>query len=222
MVTTRYQATGVEVEFESGSRNRVLRNLLGIARVRDMNLAESQALEIAQDLALDKFDADHRFTAQDICDLHALWLGPIYSWAGEYRSVDIGKGGFQFAHARLIPNLMAALEQDSLKKHTPCRPTDDTTLVYALAEVHAELILVHPFREGNGRLARLLTLLMALQAGLPPLDFSPMLGRGKHIYIGGIHAAMGRDYSPLAAVFEKIIVRSKQHAAANTRQKFLD
>ncbi|MBT9474746.1 Fic family protein, partial [Polaromonas sp.] len=85
----------------------------------------------------------------------------------------------------------------------------------ALAEVHAELILVHPFREGNGRLARLLALLMALQAGLPPLDFSPMLGRGRRIYIGGIHAAMGRDYLPLATVFEKIIVRSKRRAAAN-------
>ncbi len=58
---------------------------------------------------------------------------------------------------------------------------------------------------------------MALQAGLPPLDFSPMLGRGRRIYIGGIHAAMGRDYRPLTAVFEKIIVRSKQCAAASTR-----
>lgn len=217
MVTTRYQATGAEVEFEPGSRNRVLRNLFGITRVRDMNLAESQALEIAQDLALDKFDADYRFTAQDICDLHTLWLSPIYPWAGVYRSVDIGKGGFQFAHARLIPNLMATLERDTLKKHTPCRPADDATLAFALAEVHAELILVHPFREGNGRLARLLTLMMALQAGLPPLDFNPMLGRGRRSYIGGIHAAMGRDYGPLAVVFKKIIARSKQRAAANTR-----
>ena len=63
--------------------------------------------------------------------------------------------------------------------------------------------MVHPIREGNGRLARLLSLLMALQAGLPPLDFSPMLGRGQRIYIGAIHAAMGRDYQPLAAVFGK-------------------
>jgi cell filamentation protein len=167
-------------------------------------------------LALDRFDADHRFTAQDICELHTLWLGPIYPWAGEYRSVDIGKGGFQFAHARLIPGLMAELERGALNKHTPCHLADEAALALAMAEVHAELILVHPFREGNGRLARLLALLMALQAGLPPLDFSPMLGRGRRIYIGGIHAAMGRDYQPLAAVFEKIIVRSKQCAAANT------
>ena len=112
---------------------------------------------------------------------------------------------------------MAELERGALKKNTPCRLADDAALALALAEVHAELILVHPFREGNGRLARLLALLMALQAGLPPLDFSPMLGRGRRIYIGGIHAAMGRDYRPLAAVFEKIIVRSKQRVAANTR-----
>ena len=56
---------------------------------------------------------------------------------------------------------------------------------------------------------------MALQAGLPPLDFSPVRGRGRRIYIGGIHAAMGRDYRPLAAVFEGIIARSKQRIAAN-------
>lgn len=205
----------MEAEFEPGSRGRVLGNLLGITRVRDINLAESQALEIAQDLALERFSADHRFTARDIRELHALWLGPIYSWAGEFRSVDIGKGGFQFAHARLIQGLMAELERGALNRHTPCRPTDDATVALALAEVHAELILVHPFREGNGRLARLLALLMALQAGLPPLDFSPMLGRGRRIYIGGIHAAMGRDYRPLAAVFEKIIARSKRRAAAS-------
>lgn len=217
MATNRYQATGVEAEFEPGSRGRVLRNLLGIVRVRDMNLAESQALEIAQDLALDRYDADHRFTAQDLCDLHALWLGPIYLWAGEYRSVDIGKGGFQFAHARLIQGLMTELERGALRRRTPCRPADDAALALALAEVHAELILVHPFREGNGRLARLLSLLMALQAGLPPLDFSPMLRRGRRTYVGAIHVAMGRDYQPLAAVFEKIIARSKRRAAANRR-----
>lgn len=216
MGTHRYRATGREVEFEPSSGGRVLRNLLGITRVRDMQLAESQALEIAQYLALDRFDVDHRFTAQDLCDLHTLWLGPIYPWAGEYRSVDIGKGGFQFAHARLISGLMAELEQGVLNKYTPCRPAKDGLLALAMAEVHAELILVHPFREGNGRLARLLVLLMALQAGLPPLDFSPLLGRRRDIYIAGIHAAVGRNYRPLTAIFQKIIARSKQRAAANT------
>lgn len=101
MTRQKYEATGVQSEFQPDSRNRVLRNFLGITRVRDMNEAESQALELAQQAAIERFAAEHRFTAVDIRELHRLWLGPIYAWAGEYRDLNIGKGGFQFAHARL-------------------------------------------------------------------------------------------------------------------------
>jgi cell filamentation protein len=213
----RYVATGPEAEFEPGSHGRVLRNLLGITRVRDMNEAESQALVLTQEDALDRFGPEHRFTADDICALHRLWLGPIYAWAGEYRSVNIGKAGFQFAHAPLIPGLMAELERGVLARLTPCPPAQDADLARAMSEVHAELILVHPFREGNGRLARLLALLMALQAGLPPLDFSPLAGRGRRAYIAGIHAAVGRDYAPLTAMFLRVIERSRRRAASSAR-----
>ena len=214
-MSRKYEAGGPEAEFEPGSRGKVLRNLLGITRVRDMNEAESQALELAQEAALDRHGPDYRFMAEDIRALHRLWLGPIYSWAGEYRGVNIGKGGFQFAHAPLIAGLMAELERGALRRHTPCRAASDAEVARALAEVHGELILVHPFREGNGRLARLLALLMALQAGLPPLDFSPLTGRGRHMYIAGIHAAMSHDYGPLSATFARVIERSRRRAASN-------
>jgi len=124
-VSRKYEARGPEAEFEPGSRGRVLRNLLGITRVRDMNEAESQALELAQEAALDRYGPRHRFTAADIRALHRLWLGPIYPWAGEYRSVNIGKGGFQFAHAPLIAGLMVELERGALRRHTPCRAASD-------------------------------------------------------------------------------------------------
>lgn len=217
MSARRYEATGIETELEPGSRGRVLRNKLGIRRVRDMNLAESQALAIAQDLLFDQFGSRHRFTASNVCQMHAVWLEDIYKWAGSYRSVNIAKDGFQFAHTPLIANLMAQLEKGALRRHTPCHAADDRDVALALAEVHAELILVHPFREGNGRLARLLAVLMAAQAGLPALDFTPMLGRGRRAYIASIHAAMGRDYRPLAGIFEKVIARSRLLADARTR-----
>ena len=214
---SKYLAAGSEAEFEPGSRRRVLNNLLGIKRVRDMHEAESQALELAQETALDQYTADHRFAAEDICALHRLWLGPIYPWAGKYRRVNIGKGGFQFAHAPLIPGLMHELERGALARDTPCNPRSDAELAHALAEVHAELILVHPFRDGNGRLTRLLTLLMGLQAGLPPLDFSPLLGPGRRAYIAGIHAAMGRDYVPITALIAKVIERTRRREASSRR-----
>ena len=150
-MSRKYEAPGPEAEFEPASRGRVLRNLLGIVRVRDMNEAESQLLMKVQDSALDKYDRNHRFTANDICALHKLWLGAIYSWAGDYRSVNIGKGGFQFAHAPRIPGLMSELEDGPLRRHTPCSAANDETVARALAEVHAELILVHPFRDAMDR-----------------------------------------------------------------------
>jgi cell filamentation protein len=110
----------------------------------------------------------YRHIVSATAQLRRIWLGPIYPWAGEYRSVNIGKGGFQFAHAPRIASLMAELERDALRRYTPCQTVAVLEIARALAEVHAELILVHPFRDGNGRLARLLMLLMALQAGLPP------------------------------------------------------
>lgn len=214
---TRYDASGPEAEFESGSRRRVLRNLLGIKRVGDMELAESQALWLAQQQAIKTFGGDHRFTAADICSLHRMWLGPVYPWAGEYRSVNLGKGGFQFAAAHLVPRLMAQLERGALAGHTPCLEAAQNVVAETVAVVHAELVLVHPFRDGNGRLARLLALLMGLQAGLPPLDFSPMEGRGKKRYIAAIHAAVGRDYQPMTEIFERVTARTLQRAASSTR-----
>lgn len=216
MTTRRYEAAGLEAQFERGSRGRVLRNRLGIIRARDMAEAESEALQIAQEAALARYGPDHRFTAKDVCELHRLWLGGIYTWAGEYRTINIGKGGFQFAHAPLIPKLMTELERGSLRRHTPCRQTEKAAVAHALAEVHAELILVHPFRDGNGRLARLLALLMALQVSLPPLDFRAIAGRGKRAYIAAIHAAMGANYAPLQRLFMRIIDDSQRRAASNT------
>ena len=207
-MTSRYAAHGVESEFEPGTRKRVLRNRLGIRTVRLMDETESQALLIAQDWAVQHFGPGHRFTAEDVCELHRQWLGVIYPWAGEYRSVNIGKGGFQFAAAHVLPRLMTELERGPLAKFTPCVPGRTSVVAEALAVVHAELILIHPFREGNGRLARLLTLLMGYQAGLPPLDFSPLAGRNKLAYFGAIQTALGRDYAPLTSMFERVILRA--------------
>ncbi len=216
-MTSRYEPTGVESEFEPGSRRRVPRNKLGIVVVRDMHLAESQLLLLAQKKAIETYGPDHRFSAADICALHRSWLGPIYSWAGEYRTVNLGKAGFQFATALLIPQLMAKFERQVLAKHTPCVEGSDESVATALAVVHAELVLIHPFRDGNGRLARLLATLMALQARQPTLEFSMFEGSGKKAYIAGIHAALDHNYRPLTAIFGKAIDRTRKLVASRNR-----
>jgi cell filamentation protein len=103
---------------------------------------------------------------------------------------------------------MAAFERNELAVATPCLGMDRERLLVALARTHGELVLIHPFREGNGRCARLLAWLMALQAGLPPLDFAPLAGRGKRAYFAAIQAVFDSDYGPLQRCFEAVIRRS--------------
>lgn len=209
-MSTRYDASGAQAEFEPGSRGRVLRNLQGIAGVRAVQLAESEALVAVQDWLLNRFRIDQRFSADDLCLIHRQWLGQLYPWAGEYRQVNMTKQGFMFAAAQQVPHLMGDFEARYLRVLTPCHGLDEKSLIAALARTHAELVIVHPFREGNGRCARLLAWLMALQAGLPPLDFSAMQGRGKHGYIRAIHAAFSGSYEPMEQVFAKVIRRTSR------------
>lgn len=73
---------------------------------------------------------------------------------------------------------------------------------------HVELMLIHPFREGNGRLGRLLATLMALQAGLPLLEFSEMLGVRKEEYFAAVRAGLDLNYQPMKVIFGDVIETS--------------
>ena len=44
---------------------------------------------------------DRALVAQDLVDWHRRWLGNLYDWAGQMRSVNVSKGGFMFAAAGL-------------------------------------------------------------------------------------------------------------------------
>jgi len=207
-MATRYDAQGPEAEFEPGSRGRVLRNMVGIRSARAMAQRESDALFAATSQLIDDTGEDQRFSAADICSMHRIWLEAIYPWAGEYRQVNVAKDGFMFAAAGEVPRLMREFERGPLREITPCRWMDAAMQARALAIVHVELVLIHPFREGNGRCSRLLAVLMGLQAGLPVLDFGGVRGEEKRRYIAAVQAGLDRNYEPMTTVFERIIRRT--------------
>lgn len=205
----KYAAKGVE-EFQPGSRGKVVRNKLGITRVREMEDAELAGYIRAERALVERFTSNHRFTARDIHTIHKFFLGKIYHWAGHYRNVNMSKGGFVFASAMAIPPVMKEFEQRVLAKNTPCRGTSFEEIARNIATVHVEFLLIHPYREGNGRTARLLATLMAYQAGLPGLDFGFIGSRGKEFqaYVTAIHAGVRKDYKPMQAIMLRAIKRA--------------
>lgn len=206
----RYNTTGnPEGEFQPGSDDQVLINRLGITDVEEMEEAEFDALVEFQIVLFDELAMDAQITAQDLCDWHRRWLGDIYEWAGNYRSVNMEKDGFIFAAAHLLSNLMANFERDYLSVYTPCNMLGREELIRAMAICHVEFIIIHPFRDGNGRLGRLLTTVMALQADMPVLNFEA-IERNKAAYIAAIHARHGGDYDPMTTIFSGVLNLSLQ------------
>ncbi len=200
----------IEDQFEPGSHGRVLKNLLYITSRRKMDVIEAEKYALSIPLLADKFEREHRFTAADACEIHRIWLGDVYSWAGQYRQVNVSKNDFTFAMARHIPRLMEEFERGALRKYTPCLFIADEEINTALAVVHAELMLIHPFREGNGRAGRLLAVLMSFQSGLPGLDFSDIRGGKRKEYFAAVQAGMGQDYEPMKKVFKSVLSRTKR------------
>jgi len=49
---------------------------------------------------------------------------------------------------------------------------------------------------------------MALQAGLPPLDFSGIEGETKTAYFGAVREGLNRNYKPMEKVFSEVILKT--------------
>jgi cell filamentation protein len=189
---TRYTVEGSEGEFESGSNGQVLKNKLGITDAAEIQEAETELLLDLYTYVLDSVEPEQRLTVAMVAEWHRKWLGNLYDWAGQERSVNLSKGGFPFAAAAQIPSLLKEFDR-CLARLTPCSGMDRDNAIAAIAEVHVEFILIHPFREGNGRIARLLADVMAGQAGLGQLDYTPW-EQDKEAYIAAIHTGLDRDY----------------------------
>jgi cell filamentation protein len=171
---------------------------------------EFEALLRAQTAWLERITPATRFTAEILCAMHQDWLSELYEWAGRYRTVELEKGGFHWPPAYRVAKNMATFEKGLLATLTPCRPATLSEVARHIAEVHAELLLIHPFRDGNGRLARWLADLMALQADYPLPSYG-FTGRGasarRQRYIAAVSQGYVMDYAALTVFFAEAIGR---------------
>lgn len=193
---SRYDIAGSQGELQPGSEHGVLQNKLSISLVEDMDEAELVLLQKLYVSVLQEHLPPGRISALHLKRWHRRWLGNVYEWAGQYRTVNMSKDGFPFAPARQLPRLMQLFDSDYLSRYTPCKHMSRPQLAEAIAVTHVEFILMHPFREGNGRISRLLADVMAVQAGREPLDYSSW-EKNKAAYVAAIQKGMDCNYEAM-------------------------
>lgn len=126
--------------------------------------------------------------------LHRRMFGHVWKWAGHFRQSDKNIGG----PWHQVPTSVRDLCEDS---HLWLKLQDESPDQIAV-RFHHRLVSIHPFANGNGRHARLMTDLL-LENVLKRSAFTwgekdlSMAGDNRQAYIAALHAADQNDYAPL-------------------------
>lgn len=128
-------------------------------------------------------------------ELHRRMFGRTWKWAGAYRSTDKNIG---VAPARIAEEVRQLLENTRAQLAGKVAPIDEIA-----ARFHHRLVWIHPFPNGNGRHARLLTDLLLAANGAEPFTWGrgdlEHAGEARERYLAALRAADARDFAPLLA-----------------------
>lgn len=129
----------------------VLKNKLNITDQGEFFKAESE-LAFAGLLELQINPIKGNFDKKHLYAIHKFLFDPIYDFAGQTRREDISKGNTKFCVWEYIDDQLDELFVKIKQREKDFRLKSE--LADFIAYVLAELNIIHPFREGNGRAIR--------------------------------------------------------------------
>jgi len=141
----------------------VLKNKLNIRDNKLLKTAEEEFTLIKQ-MELLKNPIKGNFSKAHLMNIHKFIFEDIYSFAGKIRREQISKADTMFYPPNLIDRELDKVFA-KIKEKNMLKETDEEKIFDNLAYVMAELNIIHPFREGNGRSIREFIRLMAKRMG---------------------------------------------------------
>ena len=130
----------------------VLRNLRGLADPEQLERFEARRTHRRIAELIDR-PLSGAFDLVHLKVIHRYIFQDVYEWAGQFRTVNLSKGGQLFGHAGFLePALNQSLRK--LASESFLTGLDAETFVDRAAYFLGELNAAHPFREGNGRTQR--------------------------------------------------------------------
>jgi Fic family protein len=152
---------------------------------------------------LEKFaDKKGAITEMDVLNLHAVILDKIDPQnAGFYRheNVFIEGSDLRLPKWTEVPKLMKPVY------HEMNEEKEGIDAVYSAVKIHHGTVRIHPFVDGNGRLARLLMNLRLMRAGFPP---TILRREERRAYYSALEKADKGDLRPLTMLIGKDIERA--------------
>lgn len=200
--------------------NSTLDELLAIEEENEEARAEARQVRDYA-LTLERFMPQVRtqgpecFTPQLFCALHAEAMrhDPDYrDEPGRTRNSVVWIGGAgQIAYSTFTPPPPDSVDAclNDTANFMQCQGMQQVTqsLVIRMALAHAHFEAVHPFRDGNGRVGRLLLPLMMAAEQHTPLYLSPYIEANRQGYYAGLKAAQQRmEWDPLVGYMADAVI----------------
>lgn len=120
-------------------------------------IGHQEALEFVLSLS----EADANISERDIKDIHSLVMkGQSNGDSGAYRTLNVKAAGTEFTYPEHlhVPEMMHSFV-------AWLNSAGDSHPVQFASEAHLRFVTIHPFRDGNGRVGRLLLNLLLIRAG---------------------------------------------------------
>ena len=176
----------------------ILINKLDIKNPVILSNYEKQVVSLKL-LALHKRGITGVFDVAHFVNIHKFLFEDIYPFAGEFRTENIAKDNFSFADFQYIDSEITKLF-DQLKNENYLEGLDKSAIAQRLAHYWAELNVLHPFREGNGRTTREFLRQLALKNGYS-LNFQSV--NAKELLVASVKSVV--DESQLSNLIYKIL-----------------
>ena len=177
------------------------------------NLAH--ALDFLEDLAGTN---DTPITENDIRQLHALVLDGIHDEAGGYRTGPVEITGSQFLPPgpESVPAEMARFGAWLASVSAPGETAFGALSgLLAAAVAHTWFVTVHPFIDGNGRVARLLMNLLLMRHAYP----IAIISKGDRLrYYDALEDSQGSDLTGFVALLAECLEESLEEYEAAARE----
>ena len=163
---------------------------------------EAQNDADAFDLMMSLSQGKAKITQEIIQKIHMCVTKGILKTPGRYRSENIGITGADVrppSYLKIIPLMDSYIKNIQQLKLYPIRKA---------AYIHHEFVRIHPFYDGNGRTARLLTNFYLIRQGYPPIIVKR---QDRKEYYKGLNKADNGNLSEFATFTTRLVHESLQY-----------
>lgn len=180
----------------------VLENKLGITDSAELareeeKISKKKAVRLFESGALDALPVG---TFAGLKAIHEYLFEDIYGFAGKIRTINLAKGNFRFAPLIYLEAALANIDR------MPQSTYDE------IIEKYVEMNIAHPFREGNGRSARIWLDLM-LKKGIGQVVDWSKVDKGDYL--------LAMERSPIKDTEIKVLLKAALTDDVNSREVYM-